>query len=352
MLEDWEDFYFYRSLWRRVQGNSQECEEKIGKTSWLPRCRVKDIQASWKRAQSRRLAMKKRFKSMYDCTVESHESARRRVESSRPKNHDDHIAGKGFTSMSHHNLVHKFIPVAQAMKIPDAKEAVDKEWKKARDDPSMEFGRSQEQKGGDSGSTKRHKESPLCHIDGHLPPQKSRVGTQITEAQKQSRAPGGHFKTRLWSLCSFFWPGLVCVPDDCRKMMDVIAGLPGCDGQAAVAVSASFSGKIGGCSQIAQNSWIGMSRRLDTSSTTQVAQIMEKHWRSVVPLERNLYGHPLAGLCWEIQIEEALLELGWEKKPNWECMFVHRKHMSPHPPRSPMSGSCLTGPDGALLSHF
>ena len=35
----------------------------------------------------------------------------------------------------------------------------------------------------------------------------------------------------------------------------------------------------------------------------------------VVLLERNLYGHPLAGLLWERQFEEVLLELGWEKTP-------------------------------------
>ena len=42
----------------------------------------------------------------------------------------------------------------------------------------------------------------------------------------------------------------------------------------------------------------------------------------VVPLERNLYGHPLAGLLWERQFEKVLLEHGWEKVPNWECFFV------------------------------
>ena len=45
----------------------------------------------------------------------------------------------------------------------------------------------------------------------------------------------------------------------------------------------------------------------------------------VVPLERNLCGHPLARLLWERQFEEALLELGWEKIQNWEGMIVHRK---------------------------
>ena len=56
----------------------------------------------------------------------------------------------------------------------------------------------------------------------------------------------------------------------------------------------------------------------------------QKSWANiedpVVPLERNVYGHPLAGLLWERQFEEAVLELGWEKIPElWECMFVHRQ---------------------------
>ena len=45
----------------------------------------------------------------------------------------------------------------------------------------------------------------------------------------------------------------------------------------------------------------------------------------VVPLERNLYGHPLAGLSWERQFEKILLKHGWEKFPKWECLYVHRE---------------------------
>ena len=45
----------------------------------------------------------------------------------------------------------------------------------------------------------------------------------------------------------------------------------------------------------------------------------------VVLLERNPYGHPSAGLVWERRFEEVLLELGWEKVQNWECLFVRRK---------------------------
>ena len=45
----------------------------------------------------------------------------------------------------------------------------------------------------------------------------------------------------------------------------------------------------------------------------------------VVLLERNLHGHPFAGLLWERQSEKDLFEHGSEKVPNWECLFVNRE---------------------------
>ena len=63
-------------------------------------------------------------KTQYACIVEANESMTKRMEGSPHKNHEDHIAGKGMNSLSHHNLVHKFIHIPQAMKILDAKAAV------------------------------------------------------------------------------------------------------------------------------------------------------------------------------------------------------------------------------------
>ena len=54
------------------------------------------------------------------------------------------------------------------------------------------------------------------------------------------------------------------------KIMDIISRLPGCDGQAADAVSA-YTQVNGRCSQIIENSKIGVSRHLDLSTTTQMA---------------------------------------------------------------------------------
>ena len=46
---------------------------------------------------------------------------------------------------------------------------------------------------------------------------------------------------------------------------------------------------------------------------------------SVVPLERHLYGHLLAGLLWERQFEKSYCNTGWEKVSKWECSFAHRE---------------------------
>ena len=69
-------------------------------------------------------------KTKYVNIVEAHESTRKRLESTPPRTDEDHIAEKGFNSVNHYNLVRKFIPLRHAMKILDAKAAVDKECEK------------------------------------------------------------------------------------------------------------------------------------------------------------------------------------------------------------------------------
>ena len=61
------------------------------------------------------------------CIVEADESTRKRLEGTLHKDQEEHIAGRGINSLNHYNLVHKFIPMPQAMNIPDANAAVDKE---------------------------------------------------------------------------------------------------------------------------------------------------------------------------------------------------------------------------------
>ena len=78
------------------------------------------------------------------------------------------------------------------MKIPDAKGAVDKEWKKLETIPAWDLREVKSKKGGYSGSAKRQNDGPLCFIDGHMPPQKCRTRIQIAEVLRQSRAQRRH----------------------------------------------------------------------------------------------------------------------------------------------------------------
>ena len=79
------------------------------------------------------------FKSKFACILEASESTRLRMEESLPNYHEDHITGKGDNLLQHYNLVHKFIPMPQAMKIPTAKAAVDKEWEKLEKIPAWDL---------------------------------------------------------------------------------------------------------------------------------------------------------------------------------------------------------------------
>ena len=109
------------------------------------------------------------------------------------------------------------------------------------------------------------------------------------------------------------------------KIMDIISRLPGFAGQVADAVSAHSQVKMEDAHKLL---------KIHKSECPDIWNRPPRHkwpksWSSledpVVPLERNLYGHLLAGLLWERQFEKILLKHGWEKIPNWECLFVHRK---------------------------
>ena len=107
-------------------------------------------------------------KTKYVCIVEADGSTRKRAEGTLHKDHEGHIAGKGINSLSHYNLVHKTTPPPQAMKIPDAKAAVEKEWEKTRENTCMAADESQKQERSDRWSKEWGQKSSFCVIDGSL----------------------------------------------------------------------------------------------------------------------------------------------------------------------------------------
>ena len=62
-----------------------------------------------------------KIKTRLACILEAGESTRLRMGESLPNHHEDHIAGKGDNSLQHYNLVHKFIPMPEAIKNSSSK---------------------------------------------------------------------------------------------------------------------------------------------------------------------------------------------------------------------------------------
>ena len=72
-------------------------------------------------------------KTKYVCVVDADESTRPRIEGAGHKPHQDHkISAEGTISFTYYSLLHKFIPMPRATKIPDAKAALEKEWENLR----------------------------------------------------------------------------------------------------------------------------------------------------------------------------------------------------------------------------
>ena len=123
MQEDYEEFI---TLTLRTT-NSKKPSRMLARKLETPMAPAMPCKTSKKSKHGETRGKTNDFKSKFACIFEASESTRIRMEESLPTYHEDHIAGKGDNSLQHYNLVHKFIPVPQAMKIPAAKAGVGEE---------------------------------------------------------------------------------------------------------------------------------------------------------------------------------------------------------------------------------
>ena len=179
-----------------------------------------------------------KIKTKLACILEASESTRLRMEESLPTHLEDHIAGKGENSPQHCNLVQKFIPMPQAMKILAAKAAVDKEWEKLEKISAWNLtkviSKSEVIDEARTKGAKVHFASlmDICHLknaelEGKHQKYKGRVVLR-----------GGIVKDDSMSYAVFSEQGSSASQVTAAKVMDNISRLPGCAGQVADAVSA------------------------------------------------------------------------------------------------------------------
>ena len=179
-----------------------------------------------------------KLKTRLACILEADESTRMRMGNSIPHHHEDHIAGKGENSLQHYNLVHKFIPMPQAMKIPAAKAAVDKEWEKWINFPAWNLTKVRSKKevideARASGATVHFASlMDICHL------KMLNLGPKHQKYKGRIVLRGDIVKDDSGSYAVFTEQGSSASQMTAAKIMDIISRLPGCDGQAADAVSA------------------------------------------------------------------------------------------------------------------
>ena len=165
---------------------------------------------------------------------EASDSTRLRTGESLPKHHEDHIAGKGDKSLQHYNLVHKFIPMPQAIKKPAAKAAVDKEWEKWRKFRRGTWSKKEVIDEARTKGAKVHFASlmDICHLKN------AELETKAPEIQRSSCTPRWYCKRRFRFFCTIHRTRSSASQLTAAKIMDIISRLPGCSLQAADAVSA------------------------------------------------------------------------------------------------------------------
>ena len=243
-------------------------------------------------------------KTRFSCITEAHQSTRQRIESVTI--HEEHMAGKGQNSVLHYNLVHKFILMPQALKIPDAKAAVDKECEKLETLPAWKLEKVKSKKEvikeAQKNNNKVHFASlmDLCHLkNSELEPHFQKYKGMVVLRGDIVKDDSGAY--------AVFTEQASSASQMTAIEMDLIARLPDCDGQAADAIS--------NCTPRLEMEDARKQLKIPKPESPDVWRRLPKHkwpksWICIedlaVPLERNLYEHPLARLLWERQFEKHI----------------------------------------------
>ena len=126
------------------------------------------------------------IKSKLACILEASESTRLRMGESLPNHHEDQIAGKGNNSLQHNNLLHEIIPMLQAMKIPAAKAAVDKEWEKLEKILAWDLTKVRSKSAVIDEARTKGAKVHFCLTDGHLSVEECRIGGKPPKIRRSS----------------------------------------------------------------------------------------------------------------------------------------------------------------------
>ena len=188
---------------------------------------------------------------------------------------------------------------------PQQKAAVDKEWEKLEKIPAWDKTKVRNKSEVIDEASKEGRKvhfaslMTLCHLKN------AELETKHQKYKGRVVLRGDIVKDDSGSCAVFTEQGSSASRMTAAQVMDIISGLPGYAGQAAHAVSAK--------TQVKMDSQIGMSRHMDSFTTTHMAKIMVQYGRpsrsSWTKFVRSSFGRTIMGRAiWEILIEIRLGE--------------------------------------------
>ena len=211
------------------------------------------------------------------------------MEGAPHKYHEDHFAGKGMNSSSHfylvHNssshffLVHKFIPMPQAMLIPDAKAAVEKELEELEKTPAWQLTKVRNTNEVIAEARNEGREvhfaslMDLCHLkNSELEPQFSKIQSRVV-------LRGDIVKDDSGSYAVFTEQGSSAsqMTAESHGYYIKTTRMRRTSSRRSIRL---HPGQNRRCTDVTENSKVRMSRYWDTSTKTQMAEIMVQYGRS------------------------------------------------------------------------
>ena len=197
--------------------------------SWKFRCQQHNLAISGEESNEETCRTPDTRRTKYACIVQADESTRKRSERTLHKDHEHHTASCAFRS-SHFGSSHFLFEPRKEGKTVHFASLLD-----------------------------------ICHLKN------SELEPKVQKYKGRVVLRGDIVKDDSVSYAVFTEQGSSASQMTAAKIMDIISRLPGCDGQAAETVSVLYPSKNGRCSQIVENSQIGVSRQLNSSTTTRMA---------------------------------------------------------------------------------
>ena len=188
-------------------------QEENCKHHWLQPCLANHARkASMERPVARQMISTQNLRVSWKPV---NQSTRLRMEESLPNHHEDLFAGKGDNSPQHCKLVHKFILMPQAMKIPAAKAAaVDREWDKLEKIPAWDLTKVRcKSEVIDEARTKGAKVHfallmDICHLKN------AELETKHQKYKGRVVLRGDIVKRCFWILCRIHGTRIISITDD------------------------------------------------------------------------------------------------------------------------------------------